>query len=511
MNALGDPAEHARLLAARARLVAATWRRVRREVAGDTASWWSDDERALLELPEARTTRAPEVALSFELDELCALQRRFDQHRAGDPEALDDLVDHFLDSEHVQKLMPEGRLPAKRDLAIARLLGEMKGELLGRLVLQVALESPRAPSRPGEVAFPLCPKPSWGQGTHALLLGRARALLVGAAPLPPRYRFAWNEQGYRLAAPRLRIEGTWQSPGAWSIRAPGREAQLVPRLGEWPLLPPIVDEDGAARSRRRYPPPGAPDYAAAIFSAAATQSERIEKALAVLRAAWPEGARTVEDFTRALIPVTQPELVSYSFAPAPGWSYLNLYDRDFVDLVDDLVHENAHHHLNYILAREALLAPPSGGDDGLVYYSPWREALRPLRGIFHAVFTFTAGAELFAHLWRALDRGVLLPHRFTAAERRKIAARCLEETLQVRYSLVDLAHAWRAGRVTEKGHALALELGRRNRGHERLAPSLRAAIAGTREERRLDALAATLEKQSALRQRYAARTRRTKG
>lgn len=504
MSRLADPAEHGRLLEARGKAVAATWRRARRAAAGEVAPFWSDDERALLASPRARTVAAPLVALAGELDDLTALQARFADHRRGDPDALEDLVGWFLESEQVRALMPTGRLPRDPAPAIRRLLDGMKGDLVGRLVIQHLLDAPRAPSPEGAVTFRMRLQPSWGHGSHSLLLGQGR-LLVGAEPIPARFRCAWDASGYRVTAPGIRIEGAWARPGACAIHAPKFAMLEVPRVGDWPLLPPVVDEDGSGNVQR-FPAPGDADHAASIFRDAAMQSERIAGALSVLRAAWPEGARTVEDFTVAIIPVTQNEVVSYSFAPVPGWSYLNLYDRDFVDLIDDLVHENAHHHLNHILSDDALLSPPSGGvDESLIYYSPWRETLRPLRGILHSVFTFSAGAELFRKLWRALDGNVSLPHRFTVAERRKIALRCLEETAQVRYSLADLAHAERQGRISARGATLIAELVRKNRGFDRLTPSLRRAIAGTRAERKLDALIATLAERSRDRRRYADR------
>lgn len=460
---LWDAGEHARLLASRARAVARQWRSVRRAVDGEVAAHWPEPARALIELAPASSLDAPLVALADELEELVELQA------AWDCGAIDELVDHFASSEHLMTLMPRGRLPRDPRPAVRRILDGIQRDLTARLVVQVAIDQPDPPPSRGSLRVEPRLAPSWGHAPGRLLLGRARAVVEGA--IPRRLRFDFDLDGFALVGAGLRLAGAWG--GEWAIRAPSLRVELVPRVGPWPLLPTVVDEDGrSARGRRRR----LRDRAELIA--------RIERARAVLAEAWPAGARCVDDFTRAVIPVAQSQIVSYSFAPVPGWSYINLYDRDFVDLVDDLVHENAHHHLNHILADAPLLTD-AGTEEDLIYYSPWREALRPLRGILHSVFTFAAGAELFRHL-------ADLPRPFSTGERAKIAARCLEETAQVRYSLEDLAHAARRGRLTGRGRAMVDAIARDMRGFDAIAPSLRRKIAGTRWRTRIAALERSL-------------------
>jgi HEXXH motif-containing protein len=474
------PADAA-LLEARARTQAATWRRVQRAVDGDVRSWWSPSERTLLHGVPKGDLDAPLVALAGELEDLVALEARWDDRGRGEPKALDDVVSALLD-DHALALMPHGRLPPDPAPAVRRVLDRIKEELVARLVLQWAVDGASAPTKPGAIDLHLFQAPSWGASPRAIVLGRARAVLASATPLPQRFRFTWDRRGFALssvgARPPVRLGGTWGAR-EWQIHAPARRLEPVLMAGPWPLLPPIVEA-------------GARPNPASLLAAtpAKVQVQRIERALAVLEAAWPDGARTVRAFTRVLIPVTQPEVVSYSFAPVPGWSYINLYHRDFVDLIDDLVHENAHHHLNHLISRTALYRTT---DDNLVYYSPWRETLRPLRGILHSVFTFSRGAELFSRLWRALESSRPLPHRFDRRQRQKIAARCLEETLQVRYSLVDLAHAGRAGQLTTAGRVLVRALERESTVRRDLEPTLARAIRGTRAAHKLATLSHTLE------------------
>jgi len=84
----------------------------------------------------------------------------------------------------------------------------------------------------------------------------------------------------------------------------------------------------------------------------------------------------------------------------PGYSSLNMFDRDQIDLMDDLLHENGHHYLNTFLNHQDLI----NEDDDKIYYSPWRKALRPVRGIYHATFTFFWALELFYQLDGASEK-----------------------------------------------------------------------------------------------------------
>lgn len=482
------------LLAARARESLRAWRRAGRRIR--RSRWWSPAERALALLPH--DDEAPSVALGAELDELTELHSLFDRARHGEREARDALIDRLASGEHLTALMPHGRLPRDPLPRARKILAAMQRHLVSRLAIQRAAASPRPPARArGVLSLSLALTPSWGASSRALTLGGARWLLAGDEPLPARARFSWDRRGWTLDAGRTRVRAAWGDAPRLA-RAGGRTLSALPCAGAWPILPPIVDEDGRSSRREiaRCPSPDRPRFAARFAAFAAERAREIQLAHAVLRAAWPEGAAAVGRYTRAIIPVAQSQVVSYSFAAAPGWSYLNLFDRDFVDRIDDLAHENAHHELNHAIARAPLYRPLA--DEPLLYYSPWREALRPLRGILHSVFTFAVAARLFSHLHRALAAGRPLPRDFSPAERRKIAARCLEELAMVRYSLEDLAHARARGRLTTAGAALVPRIARAIRRDAALARSLRRALAGTRALARIARLERTLAAQRAL-------------
>jgi HEXXH motif-containing protein len=171
-------------------------------------------------------------------------------------------------------------------------------------------------------------------------------------------------------------------------------------------------------------------------------ASRMQRALDVIESAWPEGNRLLRLLTSRIVPLKASGVVSFSYRHRPGLSAINCFHRDRLDLIDDLIHENSHHHLNLLL-RKALLYKNDHNQE--IFYSPWRRTLRPLRGILHATFTFTMGAILFERLsaWAGTKQGKRQWKEagLSACDLMRARYRCLEEIDSVRYSLGDLAHA----------------------------------------------------------------------
>ena len=178
-------------------------------------------------------------------------------------------------------------------------------------------------------------------------------------------------------------------------------------------------------------------------------SARIELALKLIKLYSPTSWERFCAFTEVIIPINAPELVSYSHQELPGFSMINLYHRDFIDLLDDLLHENGHHHLNYYLNLGKLIEEPKELD----YFSPWRNAPRPLRGIYHAFFTFFWAYQLFRDLLTNQDIEQEL-YQFSKAEWKKIHERAVEEYYMLMYSFDDLKRAKKKGLIYPAGFEL---------------------------------------------------------
>ncbi|MDD4974505.1 MAG: hypothetical protein PHY93_09165, partial [Bacteriovorax sp.] len=83
--------------------------------------------------------------------------------------------------------------------------------------------------------------------------------------------------------------------------------------------------------------------------------KNISKALANIKKVAPHLYTTFKSFTHTIVPVDEKGIVSYSMQSLPGYSSINMYDRDQLDLMDDLLHENGHHYLNTFLNNQDLI------------------------------------------------------------------------------------------------------------------------------------------------------------
>lgn len=178
---------------------------------------------------------------------------------------------------------------------------------------------------------------------------------------------------------------------------------------------------------------------------------RVKKALSIIKSASPELYQVFKSFTHTIVPVNESGIVSYSMQSLPGYSSINVFERDDVDLIDDLLHENGHHFLNTILNYSDLI----NEDDEKIYYSPWRKALRPVRGIYHASFTFYWALELFSKLVEACENGKI---KLSSQELQKCRFRFLEEYYMLKYCWPDLKHAYKNKKINKEGQDLISQI-----------------------------------------------------
>ncbi len=202
--------------------------------------------------------------------------------------------------------------------------------------------------------------------------------------------------------------------------------------------------------------------------------KNITKALNNIKKIAPHLYTTFKSFTHTIVPVNEKGIVSYSMQSLPGYSCINMFDRDSLDLMDDLLHENGHHYLNTYLNHIDLI----NEDDDKVYYSPWRKALRPIRGIYHAAFTFFWAMELYYHLDVATTKKVMT---FTKEEKVKIKTRFLEEYFMLGYCKPDFTHAFKNKRVNKDGLTLINSTYERIDAYKKIAESILSELKGLDE------------------------------
>lgn len=180
----------------------------------------------------------------------------------------------------------------------------------------------------------------------------------------------------------------------------------------------------------------------------------IEASLSVIKTVSPDSFELFARFTRSITPIKQKEFVSYSLQSLPGHSFINLYHRDSLDLLDDLLHENGHHLLNLFLIQHS----PLKEDSAELFYSPWRKTLRPIRGIYHAHCTFYFALKLYHDLLAGLLDGTLNNYwKLNQKQKQKIARRYLEEWHMLEHSSSLLKVATRKKLIRPQGITLLKE------------------------------------------------------
>jgi hypothetical protein len=218
-----------------------------------------------------------------------------------------------------------------------------------------------------------------------------------------------------------------------------------------------------------------------------TTQEKMKKAFLHIEKLHPELYEFLFIYTNVIIPIDEPGVVSYSMDTLPGYSCINIYERDFVDLLDDLIHENGHHYLNALIEGEDDLIIE---DDDKIYYSPWRNALRPVRGLYHAVCTFYWAFELFSKLIIKND------NLFSADQLTKIKVRCIEESLMILACQKQIQDAHKAGKITLEGEKTASQMIEKVKSFETQLNTIKGELSQTNPEayKQIEELELSLEK-----------------
>jgi hypothetical protein len=178
-----------------------------------------------------------------------------------------------------------------------------------------------------------------------------------------------------------------------------------------------------------------------------SQIQDLDQALSFIKTYLPSDFIRILKYSHTFIPIKDITLVSYSFQFLPGYSFINFYHRDELDLIDDIIHENGHHHLNSYLRKKSLFNETSER----LFFSPWRRSWRPLRGLYHAYFTFFWGYELFFQLQQLfLEKKSELPS-WILKYQKKIIRRYHQEKIMLDISYGSLRNAYKAGLIYSDG------------------------------------------------------------
>lgn len=110
----------------------------------------------------------------------------------------------------------------------------------------------------------------------------------------------------------------------------------------------------------------------------------------------------------ALKPLEKGNFINLSSSDFPGALICSVIDNSY-RLADNFIHE-FHHNRLFLIEQNNPLLLDSVEEDKInnIYYSPWRQDLRPLRGILHATYVYIPVAQFWLNVYREGATGQLL-------------------------------------------------------------------------------------------------------
>ncbi|MFN3228247.1 MAG: aKG-HExxH-type peptide beta-hydroxylase [Asticcacaulis sp.] len=110
-----------------------------------------------------------------------------------------------------------------------------------------------------------------------------------------------------------------------------------------------------------------------------------------LESVWPEAAEDIGLFSPVLVPIWLPHTQRGAFTVSSRQGAIFIGEGDEAEVIEMLLHENAHVKLRQIQLLDTLLEDPL--DDSLRVSVPWRPDPRPIPGVLEGLFVFSHVAE----------------------------------------------------------------------------------------------------------------------
>ncbi|MFB5678266.1 HEXXH motif-containing putative peptide modification protein [Paenibacillus terreus] len=170
-----------------------------------------------------------------------------------------------------------------------------------------------------------------------------------------------------ITAPILRRLGCYEHGGVQF----GGSDPLIEAFTEREL-PEIIQSYG--RGRPSLPP---------IRSLSLADMWYYEKAMDLIQAVWPQMYREVTAHVRAVYLLNTGEIGAVTINLFQGAVFMS-HRSDLMWTTENLIHEFGHARLDQLFELDDLLL--NSADER--YPSPWREDLRPVKGILHGLFVF---------------------------------------------------------------------------------------------------------------------------
>jgi HEXXH motif-containing protein len=169
-----------------------------------------------------------------------------------------------------------------------------------------------------------------------------------------------------------------------------------------------------------------------------------EEALRLVERHLPDAFNHICEFIRVIAfkPPQSGDYSNISYSDLPGSFVLGAMGEPYW-IADGLVHETFHNRLFCILEDRPILVEPDDAPGPSEFYSPFRDDLRPLTGLLHALYVFTQVCRFWLAVWASGEtRG---------SRRAYVEDQAVRVTLQIRITLSQLR---RFARFTQFGAEL---------------------------------------------------------
>jgi len=127
----------------------------------------------------------------------------------------------------------------------------------------------------------------------------------------------------------------------------------------------------------------------------------LEEALELIERHQPFAYEHLCELVRviALKPPASGQYSNVSYSDLPGAFILSAFQEPYW-IADALIHELFHNRLFFIQEVEPILIEPDGAE-AAEFYSPWRDDLRPLNGLLHALYVHIQVVRFWSCVWRS--------------------------------------------------------------------------------------------------------------
>jgi len=130
----------------------------------------------------------------------------------------------------------------------------------------------------------------------------------------------------------------------------------------------------------------------------------VQEALALVDRHQPAALEHMRELVQVIAfkPAASGDYSNVSFSDLPGAFILSAVQEPYW-MADALIHELLHNRLFFVVDGGELLESVGEAAESSEFYSPWRDDLRPLSGLLHAVYVYIGVTRFWFSVWRSCE------------------------------------------------------------------------------------------------------------